>query len=332
MKSPYTGGEVIRQTHKEELEFRGEKLTIPYNNFKCVDSGREFTTREIDELNMHLLQSVYRQKHKIPFPEEIKEIREKYGVNQTKMAEILGFGTNTYRNYENGDIPQLANAKLISLSSNPDHFIELLNNCDSLSEKQKEKFIKNARSAYPNDQKLMSWLFKYLEPNEFTGYRVPSIDKLNAMVAYFAHEANIFKVKMNKLLFYADFHHFKKYGQSISGAAYHAIPMGPVPHRYGSLFEYGVEKHAFSIELVKFPEREGERFVSSSDSSMFDSLTEIEMKTVKWIKNSLALKSTEELIQLSHEEEAWLANKDDQSLINYNFAFRLKHPVIPGVI
>jgi len=326
MKSPYTGGEVIRQVHKEELEFRGETFTISYNNFKCVDSGKEFTTREIDELNMHLLHSAYRRKHNIPFPEEIKEIRKKYGVNQAKMAEILGFGTNTYRNYENGDVPQLANAKLISLAANPDHFIELLNDCDSLSDRQKEKFLKNARSAYPNDQKLLNWLFKYREPNEFTGYKAPSIEKLNAMVAYMALEANIFKVKMNKLLFYSDFHHFRKYGQSISGAAYQAIPMGPVPHRYGSLFEYGAENKAFSIELVKFPEREGERFVSSQDSTVFDSLTDKEMETVNWIKNSMVLKKTEELIQISHEEEAWIVNKDNQSLIDYNLAFSLKHP------
>lgn len=326
MKSPYTGGEVIRQVHKEELEFRGETFTISYNNFKCVDSEKEFTTREIDELNMHLLHSAYRRKHNIPFPEEIKEIRKKYGVNQAKMAEILGFGTNTYRNYENGDVPQLANAKLISLAANPDHFIELLNDCDSLSDRQKEKFLKNARSAYPNDQKLLNWLFKYREPNEFTGYKAPSIEKLNAMVAYMALEANIFKVKMNKLLFYSDFHHFRKYGQSISGAAYQAIPMGPVPHRYGSLFEYGAENKAFSIELVKFPEREGERFVSSQDSTVFDSLTDKEMETVNWIKNSMVLKKTEELIQISHEEEAWIVNKDNQSLIDYNLAFSLKHP------
>lgn len=326
MKSPYTGGEVIRQTNNEELEFRGEIFTISYNNFKCADTGKEFTTREIDELNMCLLHSAYRRKHNIPFPDEIKEVREKYGVNQTKMSEILGLGTNTYRNYENGDVPQLANAKLISLSANPDHFIELLNDCDSLTAIQKDKYIKNTRSAYPNDQKLLNWLFKYRKPNEFTGYKAPSIDKLNAMVAFIAHDSNVFKVKMNKLLFYSDFHHFRKYGQSISGTAYQAIPMGPVPHRYGSLFEYGADKGAFEIELIKFPQREGEKFISALDSRVLASLSESEMETVKWVKDSLESKKTEELIEISHEEEAWRANKDEQKIIDYNFAFVLRYP------
>ncbi|MDZ7754917.1 hypothetical protein [Rhodohalobacter sp.] len=93
MKSPYTGGEVVRQTNKEELEFRGETFTISYNNYKCIDTGKEFTNREIDELNMLLLHSAYRRKHNIPFPEEIKGMRVRYELSQTKMSEILGIRT-----------------------------------------------------------------------------------------------------------------------------------------------------------------------------------------------------------------------------------------------
>ncbi|MCC5906397.1 MAG: DUF4065 domain-containing protein [Balneolaceae bacterium] len=326
MKSPYTGGEVIRQINNEELEFRGEKFTISYNNYKCVDTGKEFTTRDIDELNMHLLHSAYRKKHNIPFPEEIKNIREKYRVNQTKMAEILGFGPNTFRNYENGDVPQLANAKLISIASKPSLFIDLVNDCDSLTVKQKEKYIKCAKAAYSNNEKLFSWLFRHQEPNEFTGYKAPSIEKLNAMIALMALNSNFFKVKLCKLLFYSDFCHFKQYGQSISGTSYQAIPMGPVPHRYGSLFEFGAEKGAFSIELVKFPEREGERFISSSNSDVLNVLTAEERKTLLMVKESLGSMKTDDLINISHEEAAWLENKDEQNLIDYNYAFILKYP------
>jgi len=330
VKSPYTGGEVTRQANSEELEFRGEKFTISYNNFKCVDTGKEFTTREIDELNMQLLHSAYRKEHNIPFPEEIKNIREKYGVNQTKMAEILGFGTNTFRNYENGDVPQLANAKLISISSKPGLFIDLVNDCDSLTEKQKEKYIKSAMAAHSNDEKLFSWLFTHQEPNEFSGYKAPSIEKLSAMIAFMALNSNFFKVKICKLLFYSDFCHFRQYGYSISGISYQAIPMGPVPHRYGSLFEFGAEKGAFSIELVKFPEREGERFVSSSNDDVLNELTTEEKNTLAVVKNSLGPMKTEDLIEASHEEAAWLENKDNQSLIEYDYAFKLKYPMVKG--
>ncbi len=64
----------------------------------------------------------YRDKYNLPFPEEIKEIRAKYGVSATKMSEILGFGINSYRNYENGEVPNQSNANLIQLAKNPIQF------------------------------------------------------------------------------------------------------------------------------------------------------------------------------------------------------------------
>ncbi len=326
MKSPFTGGEVIRQSFEQELEFRGETFTINYNNYKCVDSGKEFTNREIDELNMRLLYSAYREKHNIPFPEEIKAIREKYGINQTKMSTILGFGPNTYRIYENGDIPQLANAKLISLASNPSGFISLVQECDGLKETQKEKYIKKAKEITTDPQTLENWMFSNQDPSELTGYKTPSIDKVNAMVAYLALNTYIFKVKMNKLLFYSDFQHFKDYGYSISGASYQAIQMGPVPHRYGTLFEVGADKEAFSIELVKFGDKEGERFISTPDSYALNLLSDDEKKTLEYVKESLGSVKTEDLIKISHEELAWLENEAEKKLIDYNYAFKLKYP------
>ncbi|MFY0697512.1 MAG: DUF4065 domain-containing protein [Balneola sp.] len=326
MKSPFTGGGVIRQVNQEELEFRNEKFIISYNNYRCVDTGTEFTNKEIDELNMHLLHSAYRDKHNIPFPEEIKSIRKKYDVSQTKMSAILGFGANTYRNYENGDIPLLANAKLISLASKPQGFIDLVMECDALSQNQKQKCIKSVKKIDSDTRTLNNWMFNNQEPSELTGYKSPSLDKINAMIVFFALNAYVFKVKMNKLLFYADFIHFKNHGYSISGASYQAIQMGPVPHRYGTLFEVGADTGAFSIELVQFDEREGERFVSAPKNNILNILSEEEKSTLVFIKESLGAVKTSELIKYSHEEEAWLANKDEQSIIDYNYAFKLKHP------
>lgn len=328
MKSPFTGGEVIRQTHQEELEFRNEKFIISYNNYKCKDTGKEFTNREIDELNMHLLHNVYRNKHNIPFPEKIRSIRKKYDVSKIKMAAILGFGPNTYRNYEDGDIPKLANAKLISLASKPEGFIDLVNECDALSNDQKKECIKSATKNIATIQTLNNWMFSNQEPSELTGYRSPSLEKINAMIVFFAADAYIFKVKMNKLLFYSDYHHFKKYGNSISGSSYQAIQMGPVPHRYGTIFEVGADTGAFSIELVQFEEREGERFVASPKNNVLNILSENEKSTLDFIKKSLGSVKTNQLIDFSHEEDAWLANKDGQAIIDYNYAFKLKYPII----
>lgn len=326
MKSPFTGGEVIRQVREEELEFRGDTFTIPYTNYKCVDTEEEFTTNEIDTLNLALLHNAYREKHNIPFPNEILEIREKYGVSQTKMSEILGFGPNTYRNYENGDVPQLTNAKLISLAAKPDGFIELVNECDLLKESYKEKYIKKAQSLKNVELTMTQFLFKVQEPCGLNGYMKPSIEKFSDMVSFLSDGLELYKVKLNKLLYYADNVHFKNHGQSISGTAYQAIQMGPVPHKYGTLFEYGEELGRFTIERVQFEnyETEGEKF--SSDNNSYESLNEKELETLAFIKKELADLPTKELIRLSHEEDGWIENEKDKGLIDYRFAVQLKFP------
>ena len=45
----------------------------------------------------------------------LKEIRERRGFTQAKVAEIIGVRTRTYRRWENGD-QQIPSGRLLSLS------------------------------------------------------------------------------------------------------------------------------------------------------------------------------------------------------------------------
>ncbi|MCQ2974309.1 MAG: hypothetical protein MJ211_05805 [Bacteroidales bacterium] len=77
--------------------------------------------------------SQYRKKHGIPTPDEIKEIRQKYGLNYSQITKILGFGTNQYKQYEDGNVPSESNGKLIQTIKNKNNMLNLL-------ELSKEKF------------------------------------------------------------------------------------------------------------------------------------------------------------------------------------------------
>lgn len=72
MKSPFTGGKVIKQVRSAILTFRGESIEIMYHNFRCEDTGQEFTTTRADEMNMSQLCNRYREKYRNPFQNEIK--------------------------------------------------------------------------------------------------------------------------------------------------------------------------------------------------------------------------------------------------------------------
>ncbi|HLS31303.1 MAG TPA: hypothetical protein VK021_10635 [Flavobacteriaceae bacterium] len=113
MKNPITGKQMKLKRIARKLVFRKEEFNYMHHAFEDEETEELFTTTHLDELNMLQVYNQYRERHKIPFPKEIGDIREKYGVSAKKMSEILGFGGNSYRNYEKGEVPSVSNARLI---------------------------------------------------------------------------------------------------------------------------------------------------------------------------------------------------------------------------
>ncbi|MFN5442317.1 MAG: type II TA system antitoxin MqsA family protein, partial [Flavobacteriia bacterium] len=133
MKSPLTGKEMLLKRESRVLTFRKEEYSVVYHYFLCEQSGETFTSTELDQINLQQLYNQYQQQHNLPFPEEIRQIRERYALSATKMSEILGFGVNSYRNYELGEVPNLSNGKLIQLAADPRKFQNLIELSESLT-------------------------------------------------------------------------------------------------------------------------------------------------------------------------------------------------------
>ena len=126
MKSPITGKEMKIVKESRSIEFRKETFDIVYHYYICEDSGEQFTSNALDEVNSNQVYNQYRETFNIPFPIDIKKLREKYGLLASKMSEILGFGINSYRKYEAGEMPSIANAKLIQMADDPNSFINMI--------------------------------------------------------------------------------------------------------------------------------------------------------------------------------------------------------------
>jgi len=141
MKSPFTDGEATLQYEKRELEFRKDVFTVTQFYYRCSDTKEEFTTDELDQINVNQLYNQYRERYGVPFPDEIKEIREQYGLSATKMSEILGFGVNSYRQYEGGDIPTVASGRLIQAAKDPEEFKKFLDDSKAvLTDREYKRF------------------------------------------------------------------------------------------------------------------------------------------------------------------------------------------------
>ena len=126
IESPFTGGKVLEIHDVEEKTFRGEKYTVNVRYYQCEDTGEQFSTTEQDSIWIQELYSQYREKHGIPSPQEIKSIRESYGLNRTQLSRLLGFGINQLKSYEDGQVPSESNGKMLKIISNPLTMMNLL--------------------------------------------------------------------------------------------------------------------------------------------------------------------------------------------------------------
>lgn len=331
MKSPITGKEMKLTKERRSMDFRKEPFEIVFHYFKCEDSGEQFTTTVLDEVNMNQVFNQYRDKFNIPFPDEIIRIREKYGLSAAKMSEILGFGVNSYRQYEAGEMPSVANAKLIQMVDDPKRFMDMVELCGTLDEKAKTKLIQKAQMlAEEKKRNIFNLNLKeYLLGNHladiYSGYRNPNFEKFTEMVVYFSDKLSPFKTKMNKLLFYADFLMFKQSCFSISGVRYKALAMGPVPINFQSIFEYLANKDEIDIITTEFPNGyTGEQFNARNDRKFNAELfSENELETLEKVVMVFKETSTNKIVELSHLEEAWKNNAKNKSVISYEYAFEL---------
>lgn len=330
MKSPFTGGEVRLGHEYREFQYRKDTFETLYKYYICVDTQERFTTTELDVFNMNHVHNEYRVKHGIPFVDEIKSIREEYGLSSSKMSQVLGFGPNVYRGYENGEMPSVANGRLIQLSKNPKEFRGLLNLCrNEFSSEEMEKIqkkIDNFSDGWNMSmRKFDEMILGHRMPNKYNGYKIPNIEKVGLIVQYFAHKVRPYKTKLNKLLFYCDFLHYDHTCQGITGLNYNAIQHGPVPNNYGSVYDRVAQLDYAKVYIVEFDGFEGEKFICEKPDITLDSkiFSDSEILVIELVANKLGKMSTSDIIEFSHEEYAWKHNVDEYNRINYDYGFYL---------
>lgn len=331
IECPYCDGSANLHKEAKEIIYRKESFKIVAHFFKCEKCSEEFTTTEVDTISLMQAHNQYREKNNIPFPEEIADIRSKYDLPASKMSEVLGLGANGYSNYENGEIPTPAYGNLISAASEPQTFMNFLDKAkDQFSvnafKKAKEK-VSYLIHAEDETNILCESLNVYNKPNNYTGYKKPEPSKIANLFTYFIkHSKPDFndKLKLNKLLFFTDFTHYKNHGSSISGLSYRAIQYGPVPANYDSIYAYLENEQLICSQFLKLSNG-GAREVFLSNAEFDKSLfSDEELETIANIKVKFANMSTWDIVDLSHLEKAWKELEANRELIGYqDYAFEL---------
>lgn len=325
MKSPLTGGKVKEVSTTEVKEFRKEKFLVHVRYYLCEDTGEQFTTTEQDTLQFNELYSQYRIRHGIPFPDEIKEIRIRYGLNYSQITRILGFGTNQYAKYENGEVPSESNGKMIAAVRDKNVILGLLKGCKNTFQPSEYHRILTSISMSNLKEGEYAALHRIIFYDDsrsiFNGYGEKSIPKLFDMVRYIVkHHGEIFPTKLNKLMFYADFHHYRKTGQSISGLQYRALNFGPVPDHYATIYDNVPELDKRLIEAHDMVST----LLTANSPKEYLFLTDSEKQSLDYVIEELKFLAVSDIIKASHQENGWQQNSMAHSLIPYDQAFELK--------
>ena len=328
---PFCDEKAVIKSDIVEKEFKKETFQISEFFYKCESCGEEFTTKETDTLVTNQIYNQYREKNELPFPEELIQLREKYQVSAQKMSLILGLGINTYSNYEKGEIPSTANAKLISSAKNLEMFTSYVSQSkEILGEVAYMKILKYVKTLMPykEDNYLLCNFNWHRGPTRFTGYSVPNPEKATNLLLYFLSNCNPEfndKLKLNKMLFYADFLNYKTTGRSISGISYRAISYGPVPSNYDFIFAHFIEKEEIIepvfIKVNNSRVNECYRPLKDFDLSVFSAE---ELNTIKKVVELFRNTPSWDIVELSHKEKAWVELNETKSIISYqDYAFDL---------
>jgi len=145
-------------------------------------------------------------------------------------------------------------------------------------------------------------------------------------VLYFAEKAaNLGKTKLNKLLYFLDFDHFEKYGESVTGDEYENKQHGPVPVSADGIVEKMEQKGLVNVSeerVIDFT-RYAIRAKARYDVKAFNS-TEMEM--LNEISSKWGTHSAEELTAASHGEAPWLATALGEKIPYALAYYRGKYP------
>lgn len=309
---------------KEVVEVRGEPIEVDAEFFKCTECGVDFeSTQGPDSLT--LAYQEYRHRHEMLQPQQIRDWRKQYGLTQNELSKILGWGGVTLSRYENGALHSEAHEKILRLSMEPHNLMTLIEETpDALPDDKRDRLLGELRAADDEAcsfERLFEERFGQYAPDEFSGYRKLDSQKLFNTILFFSVGGQL-KTKLNKLLFYADFKHFKEYSVSITGARYVHLQYGPVPDDYDYYFAELLRERYLDVEEEILGNYTGFKCVArvEPDLGTFD---QSERDVLEQVISYFRKFGSAEIMKFSHDEAAYASTVEGET-ISYRHAENLR--------
>ncbi len=322
--------EIRERTSK--VEIKGQRVAYKETFYFCEFSDEdenEFVDGKMLNQNLLRVKDAYRENNGLLTSNEIKDLRKKYSLTQTELSTILGWGEITITRYESKQIQDKAHDELLrQFNEDPSWAYEsLIAKRTSFTNERfarlRETFIRNIEEAgnEATARKMLRNQYSFFsDPSEFNGYKVLDIDKIEAMISYFAAEQrNLHKVKLIKELWYSDMFCYQRTGHSMTGLVYSHEPMGALP-----IGHYELMSLDNVLFLEEFPTGDFEysSITLLPNNKINYSFSELEKEIMDKVIAKFRRFSGKDLSDYMHQEKAYSKTKE-REMISFSWAKEL---------
>ncbi len=313
----------------EQATFKNKKVSYGASYLYC-DVAEEFYMNEqqMQENDMRL-KDAYRKDEGLLTSSEISGIRAKYGISQSDLCILLGWGGKTITRYEGHQVQDKAHDTILKkIDRDSEWFLSLLSDAkDNLTAESYQKYLDVATALYENDQD--TYLRKSIEASyarfhgnqQFHGNTKLSLDRVVDVIRYFAASkqiTNLYKVKLMKLMWYADALSYKNRGFAITGLVYQAMPMGAVPVGHNSI----IDLKDIPCEEVDMGETNAYHF-TLSEATAFPALSDEDKNILDIVIDKLGKMTKNQMVAFMHKEQAYVETAP-RDVIQFKYAENLQ--------
>lgn len=277
----------------------------------------EFTPAGIMDENLLRARDAYRIKKGLLTSYEIAKIRAFYGVSQSDFSAIFGWGDVTITRYESKTIQDETYDNMMRMSyDNPIFALENLNKHKNRFDDEKYNRIRKNMiekvdqfgNTYLKIQEILGRYMSYHEESEYNGYKKLDLDKLANVIGYFSNFTNnLYKVKLMKLLWYADALYFKRYSVSMTGLVYKHMTLGALPIAYDEIVYLPTVKsqEEFINEDIAY------KILPNKEVNISEFTLE-ELNVLESVARKFRDYNTKQIVDYMHKEKAYTDTEEHQ--------------------
>lgn len=320
--------EVLTVKVQEKNIFKGKEVKYIATYEYCENTQEFYASEEQISQNDIAMKIAYREIIGLLTPGQINAIRCKYGISQSDLSVLLGWGAKTITRYEGYHVQDMAHDSILrKIDADPAWYLELLEaSKDKFSPSTYKKYKEAALQLFEKNQNeylrktIMAAYARYVDSEECTGGKLLDLDKVIDVVRYFANSVKVkslYKVKLMKLLWYADAFSYKTRGSSMTGLVYRALPMGAVPVSH----EHIIDLRGINYEEIYFEDSNGYRFIPDNNNN-YPNITDEDKAILDYVIDCFGDVDRKEIVEVMHREVAYTETAPND-IIQYKYAKEL---------